>query len=87
MQNKLREARNTVRNSFDDLANYMQKNIAESASTAIEQQLMPTIDKARAEVDKFKRDKERLKALNAELTAIKYDVDALMNEVQSTARA
>lgn len=87
MRDNLLRAKNSVRDDFSDGAHRVQINLVEWAMSSMDRATEPIVGEIEKNYNDFKARKSRLKELNHELTPLLADVDALMNDVQSTARA
>ncbi len=87
MRDNLLKAKNSVRDDFNDGAHRVQRNLIDWAMSSTDRLTDPIVREVEQTYNDFKARKTRLKELNNELTPILADVDALMEEVQRTARA
>ncbi len=86
-QNKLIMAQEEIRQQFNSKAEELREKMIKAATNRMDEMTAPKLQETNACLTAFQTKKDRMKAVNHELIDILDKVDALMDEVQATAKA
>ena len=83
---QIREAKNGVRNSFNEAAADVRVNLLNASQNKIEEIIAPAVRDFENQLEQFQSKRDRLKNFARELQNLLKSINALMDDVQSTAK-